>query len=230
MVRMENRSAEGVTYRVFGASRVGAALFEANPRTQVKTTPGKTPSGMRFVDVAVSSEGPGVHGFRLDIDMDGTKTTFRDALISANWNVKVWPWKIDPLKDLEGWRKEAAGEGVYHATTGALQFKYGFGGPKDWNISDEVTKSTRFTGDKFGMIAETKVPLAKGTWRIKTLSDDGVRVFIDDKMLFERWDIHGPTPDAKTFTVDTDREVNIRIEHFENDGYAMLTVDLEPAE
>jgi hypothetical protein len=114
-----------ITPRTVPGTPTGVAGAAGNGQVSLSWSAPPSDGGASISDYVVeisSNGGPGVHGYRVDIDMNGTKASFRDALISANWDVKVWPWKIDPLKDLEGWRKEAAGEGVYTATTGALQF------------------------------------------------------------------------------------------------------------
>jgi len=80
------------------------------------------------------------------------------------------------------------------------------------------------------MIATTRIPLTAGTWKITTTSDDGVRVFVDGEQVIERWDIHGPTPDSATFKIDRDRAVELKVEHFEKDGYATLVFDIEAAD
>src|SRR5690606_30274596 len=103
-------------------------------------------------------------------------------LVSTQWQAKFWTWETDPLKDLEGWRSEVDGENVASVTTGALDFNYGFGGPKDQRLGGKIGESD-LGSDKFSMIARTRVPLSAGAWRIKTLSDDGVRVFVDGRQV-----------------------------------------------
>ena len=44
-------------------------------------------------------------------------------------------------------------------------------------------------------MASTKVKLDAGRYRLSTLSDDGLRVFLDGKEVISRWNHHGPTPD-----------------------------------
>jgi hypothetical protein len=64
---------------------------------------------------------------------------------------------------------------------------------------------------------------------VKTLSDDGIRVRADGKTVIERWDIHGPTADAGVVEVERARDVEIGVEYFQNDGYAVLRVGIEHA-
>ena len=83
------------------------------------------------------------------------------------------------------------------------------------------------------VIAHTRLPLTKGTWEFGTLSDDGVRVIVDGKPVIEHWAWHGPTSDTGKLTLPADQTVEIVVEHFQIDGYAVLELSLsrqaEPA-
>ena len=80
------------------------------------------------------------------------------------------------------------------------------------------------------MIARTRIELPAGRWRFTTLSDDGVRVMVDGTTVIENWTWHGPTRDTGIFEQETAGAVEIVVEHFEIDGYAVLEFDLEPVD
>ena len=61
-----------------------------------------------------------------------------------------------------------------------------------------------------------------GIHTFHTVSDDGVRLFVDGKKLIERWDVHGPTEDHGEIALEAGKMVPIRIEYFEQDGGATL--------
>ena len=105
---------------------------------------------------------------------------------------------------------------------------HGFGGPSQSGISPEID-AAGLSGDHFGVIASTTVPVRRGTWKVSTLSDDGIRVTVDGKRVIDNWTWHGPTRDAGTFELKRDRAVEIKVEHFEIDGYATLVFELESA-
>ena len=44
----------------------------------------------------------------------------------------------------------------------------------------------------------------------------------------ENWTWHGPTPNEGVFEQPADGDVEIAVEHFVIDGYAVLKLDLEP--
>ncbi len=80
------------------------------------------------------------------------------------------------------------------------------------------------------MKARTRLPLSKGTWELSTLSDDGVRVTVDGKPVIENWSWHGPTRDKGELTLTKDKTVEIVVEHFQIDGYAVLEFGIAPKE
>ena len=94
-----------------------------------------------------------------------------------------------------------------------IDFTWGNGGPKD------------ALSDHFAMRAVTKATLPAGYCKLTTLSDDGVRVLVDGKVVLEDWTWHGPTEKTATVQVEAG-EHEIVVEHFEIDGYAVLRLDL----
>ena len=79
------------------------------------------------------------------------------------------------------------------------------------------------------MVAKARLPLVKGTWELQTLSDDGVRVSVDGKPVIENWAWHGPTRNSGKLELEADKTVEIVVEHFQIDGYAVLEFSLAPA-
>jgi len=169
---------------------------------------------------------PGVSPYRIALAGDGFARELAGTLVTAEWQLTFFPWKIDPREDLAGWRKLADGPDAIRVTATALDFPYGWGGPRDQKLGDTVAK-TALGNDHFGMIARTKLQLPAGRWRFKTLSDDGIRLLVAGQPVIENWTWHGPTPDEGVFTQPATGDVEIVVEHFEIDGYAMLKLDIE---
>jgi hypothetical protein len=152
----------------------------------------------------------------------------RGTVVAVEWEAVFFPWKpeLDPRQDLEGWRRLATGPEAVHTKTGSLDFNYGWRGPKELALGDSV-RARGPGGDHFGMIAKATLPLLAGRWRFVTLSDDGIRVTVDGRTVIENWTWHGPTKDEGVFEQVEAREVELRVEHFEIDGYAVLRLDVE---
>ncbi len=94
------------------------------------------------------------------------------------------------------------------------------------SLSEEVT-AAKLSPDRYGMIATAAVPMQAGKWRVRVVSDDGVRVKIGGQTLVDRWTLHAPTEDVAEFTVTDAAPVPMEIEFFQIEGHAALSVRFE---
>ncbi len=175
----------------------------------------------------VSAKADGVHAYTLTVRAPGFERIFRGTLVATNWQATffAWPKDLDPRKKLAAWRKLAQSPTARTVQLDGLSLKYGFGGPA--TVIGPL-KDSGIGGDHFGMIARTTMPLPAGRWRFRTLSDDGVRVRVNGKPVIENWTWHGPTRDEGVFEQPADGTVEIIVEHFEIDGYAVLELEITP--
>ena len=91
-----------------------------------------------------------------------------------------------------------------------LGFDWGAGGPNTCGIGTDRF-SARFT---------RTLSLAQGTYRFTARADDGVRVWIDDRLVLDKWILQAPT----TYTFDVGIAAGnhvLRMEYFENEGGAV---------
>ena len=231
-IRVVKKAADEQIFEVFGLA--GPLELNLTDSGDVQATAAPTtdmhggPSGQR---VRIHGE-PGVQPFNLTLrgntaDGQPWEHTLNGTLIQTRWQVAFFPWTDanDPREDLQGWQRLAQGKDAVTATLPGLAFPYGFGGPSDQAVPDNV-KRARLAPDRFGMIARSRMPLAAGTWRITTVSDDGVRVLVDGEPIIDNWTWHPPQTDTATFTLDRDRDVRIEVMHFEIDGGATLEFDI----
>ncbi len=77
--------------------------------------------------------------------------------------------------------------------------------------------------DNVALIADAVVDLPKGAFTLRTISDDGVRVYVDDKLVIDRWDVHESIVDE---TPITGGHHKLRVEYFERTGWAELRVEI----
>jgi hypothetical protein len=175
----------------------------------------------------LSATEPGVYPYRVQVKASEFEEQLRGTLISATWDVTFFKWTedVDPRKDISAWRELAQRETAVSAEAKRLVFSYAWGGPSELNLSEAVA-AAKLGGDHFGMIATTRLPLSSGTWELATLSDDGIRVTVDGRIIVEDWTWHGPTRHAGTFNLTADKTIGIRVEHFEIDGYATLELGI----
>lgn len=79
--------------------------------------------------------------------------------------------------------------------------------------------------DKFATFAQAKFESKPGVYKLRITSDDGVRLYLDGKLLIDHWDIHVPAMDEVEVTLG--KEHLIEIEHFDAGGLATLIFEME---
>ncbi|HVU64295.1 MAG TPA: hypothetical protein VHC70_09985, partial [Phycisphaerales bacterium] len=230
MVRKRGRDERGDVYEVWGARArpVEVAVLEGGIgalHDGQQMGGGRAATNPVVVHVSGGAES-GVWPYRVRITAGEIKQEVSGTIVNAAWDVRVWAWEHDPLKDVAAWRAEADGAGVVRSRVGAIDWALGYQGPGC--IAPEV-RAAKIGANHYGVIASTRIHLQPGRWAVKTLSDDGIRVRADGKTVIERWDIHGPTADAGVVEVERARDVEIGVEYFQNDGYAVLRVGIEHA-
>jgi len=147
------------------------------------------------------------------------------VLWHADWDVRYFGWskELDPRESDENWSKITSSSPILRERSPCIDYSWGTRGP-----------APGLPADRFAVVATTKlrwpVVLKAGPEelryeRLKTLSDDGVRVFLDGKKAIDNWTWHVPTED--TADVNLAGEHEIRIEYFEIDGHAQLKFVIE---
>lgn len=145
---------------------------------------------------------------------------FSKFVAPIQWTVSWYNWDasavanpqsaMPTLKDLLGERPA-----VKTVTTQELNFSWG-GSPAEG-----------VTADHFATIAEGTVELPEGTYTLNVTSDDGCRVWVDDKLVIEdAWKYQGPTLYTRELRLGGKHK--IRVEHYEIDGYSALKLDIQP--
>ena len=77
--------------------------------------------------------------------------------------------------------------------------------------------------DHVALIGEGVVELPAGRFVLRTISDDGVRVWLDGKLVVDRWDVHESIVDE--VPIGGGRHA-VRVEYFEYVGWAELRVEI----
>ena len=220
----------------------GAPAVEA----RVRAVPDGDPRSLMLFAVA---ESPGLHEYAIRVRVGAVDQRLSGVLWNCSWDVAFFPSPCDPREDLAAWRAGARSDKSVKVELATLRLPFGMKGPSDL-VSREITQDLRdakLPRDRFGTVARTVVPLAPGTYRVTTLSDDGVRVRWrtggvgrDEspwRTAIENWTHHGPTRDTGEIVVEgggaggeggggVPAGVEIEVEHFELDGYAVLEVGL----
>jgi len=91
-----------------------------------------------------------------------------------------------------------------------INFEWAIGSPDSTILPDHF--SVRWTGKL--------VPTESGTYTLGFSSDDGVRFYLDGKLLIDRWFDRGATLDVVTAKLEAGHAYDLKIEYYENEGWA----------
>ena len=107
------------------------------------------------------------------------------------------------------------GESALTRVDPAIDFSWGDPGGPDASIGVDQF-SARWTADLEG-------PLT-GPVTLFTSSDDGVRLWLDGKLIINNWTDHGTTEDQATVNMVVGQIYSLRMEYYENTGGAVATL------
>ena len=77
--------------------------------------------------------------------------------------------------------------------------------------------------ERAGVVAETAVDLPAGRYALRTISDDGIRVWVDDRLVIEDWSVHESRIHEAPLEAGRHR---IRVEYFQRDGWTELRAEI----
>ncbi len=223
MLRPARSVANSIAYEVFGLKQA--------PKVEVlggDVTASVETGGAKGASRVVLQAQPGVTAYQARISSGNFQGELHGTIVAAEWKVRFFPWKVDPRENLSAWRALADGPDSVGATTRALEFPFGYGGPRDLKLSDQLNQGGPVS-DKFGLTARTELKLPKGRWRFQTMSDDGIRVLVNGKPVIDNWTWHVPTKDQGFFDQADESIVAVVVEYFEIDGFATLQLEIEAA-
>jgi len=92
-----------------------------------------------------------------------------------------------------------------------VDFNWGQGGPD--SLVGTNTFSTRWTGQI--------TPRYSETYTFSTVSDDGVRLWVNGAALVTNWTLHGVTTNTGTITLTAGKRYDVKMEYFDNTGGAV---------
>jgi hypothetical protein len=100
---------------------------------------------------------------------------------------------------------------VLTRTDAVIDFNWGTGSP-----ASEVPNN-RFSVRWTGQVE----PLYSETYTFYTVSDDGVRLWVNDQLLIDNWTDHSAREDSGTIDLVAGERYDIRLEYYENGGKAV---------
>ena len=117
----------------------------------------------------------------------------------------VWSDEFNGQKiDLSSW--------TFDIGTGAPSFK-------EYGVSSPYFTPKDFPNDNFSVRWEGQIKIDQNsTYTFYTISDDGVRLFIDDKIIINNWQAQPATENKGEITLQGNKTYPIVIEYFEESG------------
>jgi hypothetical protein len=215
------------TFHLLGPA-VPFAVEAVTGGVQVEPAEGTAPARLT---VRPEPGGPDLRRFSFRVTSPGREPLeATGAIVRVRWHVAFHTWKRgageDP-KDPPGggtsaaaaraWKRILASPPVLEQTLPRLAFPWGGQGP------------TAAVRDYFATVATAEIRLPAGRYRIRTVSDDGIRVRVDGAPVIEDWTWHPPRSNETVVRLEAGTH-RIRVEHFEIDGYAQLELGLVPEE
>lgn len=238
MLQAVQRQIAEDTWAVLGAAPIKSSVVHGSGPLRTRVDPIR-----QLVRVYVEQEVPDIgwltpYNVRVALE-DGSVLEGPGVLLKAQWSVTLFHSPIDPRDDLAAWRQDIARGATF--LTEAIDFRFGTGGPRevaadvlavpaDTTVGEVREKLLAMDPDRFGTVATATIKMPQGRWLIKTSSDDGIRVWIDDRLIIDNWTWHVPTVDQAVVEIKEPWETKrLRVEHFELDGVAELRLWAERA-
>lgn len=147
--------------------------------------------------------------------------SFRDFQPNINWSVNWYRWDSahNPNKNYEQFKT------VYNnsplRSEQAAKIDYTWWGAIGKNLP----------ADSFAIVATGVVEVEKGLYTLSVTADDLVKIFVDNELIIDFWDVSAYKYDEDTHhnaTIQLNGKHIIRIEQAENSGYATLIFKLIP--
>ncbi len=92
-----------------------------------------------------------------------------------------------------------------------------------WNNS---SPNSAVGNDHFAGVWTKSLKLDAGNYQFDTISDDGVRVFVNDQLIINQWNDHASTTHSAVQNLSSGTH-NLKIEYYENSGGALLEFGLK---
>lgn len=194
---------------------------------ELSSTSGTVPGFVRF-----QRAGNSVQNVKIELEYIGNKTIdfrgietpastpiafgYSEYKVLIDWKAKFFRYDKntqEPRTMFEAFQNLVKGKPLAELQTNSLDLIPG-------RIPREVPN------DYFATIADGTFELEPGDYIIELTTDDGGRLYLDDKLLVDEWHYQGPTLYSRN--VKLNGKHRLRVEHFQIDGYWTLKVNIRP--
>jgi parallel beta-helix repeat protein len=167
------------------------------------------------IDVQLTYRGAAIVGPRGETAAAGAPYTFGYAkyFVPADWQIRYFTFDeaSQPDKNPDGFSRILAAPPV--ETDRRDRLDYMSGGA----IVDGLPR------DRVAVVAEAVIDLPTGSYTVRTISDDGIRVWMDDERIIDHWTPHESAIDTVPVTGGKRR---FKVEYYEIGGFAELRFEI----
>jgi parallel beta-helix repeat protein len=193
----------------------GATIEPADGHVPGSITVTPAPGAPIDFDVRLTYRGGAVVGPRGETVAAGEPYTFGYSryFVPADWRIRYFSYDeaSRPDKNADAFARVLAGTPTKTDRRDRLDFMSG--GP----IADGLPR------DRVAIVAEAEVELPPGPYVLRTISDDGVRVWMDEQRVVDHWAPHESAIDTVPITGGRHR---FKVEYYEIEGFAELRFDI----
>ena len=128
------------------------------------------------------------------------------------WQVKAWAWpdSLDPRRE-GNWQRLTSAPLLFERTWPRLDIMW-------YRPTIRELPQARFAFDATGTVT-----LPPGDYTLRTISDDGIRVWVDGKLVIDNWDLHGSEIDYAPLSGGRHE---LRVQYFQIEGWAELRLEV----
>jgi parallel beta-helix repeat protein len=176
-----------------------------------------TPAPAKPIDFALelTYTGGAVTGPRGETAAAGTPYAFGYSrfFVPIDWQIRYYTFDeaARPDRSAEAFARVLSGTPIKTDRREALDFMSGGA------IADGLPR------DRVALVAEGAVELPPGRYTLRTISDEGIRVWMDDERIIDRWTPHESAVDTVPVTGGKRR---FKVEYYEIGGFAELRFEI----
>jgi parallel beta-helix repeat protein len=132
---------------------------------------------------------------------------------AATWTVRMFAWgdSTDPRAHPDAFARLLRGTPLLARTERRLDYMW---------YRPAIADLPR---ERWALEGETRLELPTGTYTLRVISDDAVRVWVDEELVIDRWDPHGSEVDYAQITGGSRA---VRVRYYQVDGWTELRLDV----
>jgi hypothetical protein len=197
------------------ASRAGVQEISASSGSigdTIRVTPRPDSAGQW--ELVMEYRGAATTTSRGDRKLAGAPVRFSYARYepAVQWQLRAWAWpdSLDPRRD-GNWERLTSAPRLFERVVPRLDYMW-------YRPTIRELPQARYAFEATG-----SVTLAPGEYTLRTISDDGIRVWVDGRLVVDNWDLHGSEIDYAPLTGGRHE---LRVQYFQIDGWAELRLDI----